>query len=849
MEPEPLTAATDTALNGADKDELLQQRRAKLASWKLKRSKLKGDEPIEDDNKGKQQDRLAKWKEMKRKRDMEKLEKRNDNIPTTESANERIRKQNPKKFTTKANKRKKLSFDVDDDGDTIRNYPLNADLFKPNMQVAALDEPVDKSVSVTKTDEDADPFESLLNGLTNEPSKSNHNTNLGILESFEDDFALNTTVEINSTDDNQNRLKKINRVKNLRKVNTIKYNINDLEPFQKIFYFEPEDIKNISQEELDDLRLNLDNIKVKGNSCPVPILRWSQLGLPTSIMQLIQNKLHFVNMTPIQAQTIPTLMAGKDVIGISKTGSGKTIAYLLPLIRHIKAQRDLSESETGPIGLILAPTRELALQIYQEVKNFTDSDNSFTSICCTGGSEMKKQVDDLKRGCKLVVATPGRFIDLLTLNNGKLLNPRRITFVVLDEADRLFDMGFEPQVTQIMQTVRPDKQCALFSATFPNKLKKFAIKALSDPLTITINSKSMVSENVEQSFQIFDNDFERYDGLCKLIAQQLNKPSLQDEKIIIFVASQQICDTIFNKLDESGFETFAIHAGKTYQERIINLENFKRTPNGILLCTEVLSRGLNVPEVSLVIIYNAIKMFAQYVHTTGRTGRGTNHGKAITLLLSDEIAGAYIIQKAIREKDLAQHAPEDIVLLNEMSDKFEKGLQQGKFKLSKGFGGKGLENIDNAREEVKRKERKAFNVDENDTATLSGDLNSALDDNDNNEIVIPKLEYVTERQINDDGNYSFTTRVNINDLPKLVRWEATKNTTLSFIKEETGCSITTRGQYFPPGAEIPRGSEKLYLFIESNEEKDIRLLMDLLEEKMKSGLKKIEIQSLKNTKF
>lgn len=276
----------------------------------------------------------------------------------------------------------------------------------------------------------------------------------------------------------------------------------------------------MSEMEVEELRLSLDNIKIKGTGCPKPVTKWSQLGLSTDTMVLITEKLHFGSLTPIQSQALPAIMSGRDVIGISKTGSGKTISYLLPLLRQVKAQRPLSKHETGPMGLILAPTRELALQIHEEVTKFTEADTSIRSVCCTGGSEMKKQITDLKRGTEIVVATPGRFIDILTLNDGKLLSTKRITFVVMDEADRLFDLGFEPQITQIMKTVQPDKQCVLFSATFPNKLRSFAVRVLHSPISITINSKGMVNENVKQKFRICHSEDEKFDNLVQLIYER-----------------------------------------------------------------------------------------------------------------------------------------------------------------------------------------------------------------------------------------------------------------------------------------------------------------------------------------
>ena len=158
-------------------------------------------------------------------------------------------------------------------------------------------------------------------------------------------------------------------------------------------------------------------------------------------------------------------MSGRDVIGIAETGSGKTLAYLLPMIRHIRVQRPLEEGE-GMIGLIMAPTRELAFQIFKEAKSFVKA-IGLRVVCVHGGTNVANQLSELKRGAEIVVCTPGRMIDVLTTSGGKITNLKRVSYVVLDEADRMLDMGFEPQINRMLQNIRPDKQCVMFSATFP----------------------------------------------------------------------------------------------------------------------------------------------------------------------------------------------------------------------------------------------------------------------------------------------------------------------------------------------------------------------------------------------
>ena len=859
---------TGNEASAEKKEQLLKARREKLSRWKKQKaehdaSKVKTETkdvippvtvPSTDDTKLEERRRkLEAWKEQKRLKQEEQK--------TSEP---------PKKKTKKDKKRKRIVFD--EVGGATDEKPIV--LFKPpSFNESTTDEiPENEQVKASTDSGDVDMLDAFMNNLAKQekPQEENSLIQNAAIQLFNDSepHDLDDMVVDDIDEKQAAHFRKLAKMKQLKKVTEVKYDRDSLEPFQKEFYVEQDDVKNMSPEEIAEVRLNMDNLIIKGSGCPNPVTRWSQLGLNTQMMNVITNQLNFKLLTPIQSQALPAIMSGRDVIGISKTGSGKTISYLLPLLRQIKVQRDLGPTETGPLGLIMAPTRELAQQIYQEAKLFIGQDKSMSCICCTGGSELKTQIQSFKRGVKIVIATPGRFIDLLTLNGGKLVDTRRITFVVIDEADRLFDMGFEPQITQIMKSIRPDKQCALFSATFPTKLRNFAMRVLRKPLSITVNSANMVNEKIEQSFVLCDTPAGKFGVLTSILrnqeevreqqlinSEEAEESNTGDEKTIIFVASQQICDIIEDQLSRHGFNTIAIHAGKTFQERVNNLEKFKTTPNSILLCTEVMSRGLNVPEVSLVVIFNAIKTFAQYVHTTGRTARGDHRGKAVSILDPDDLTAAYILTKTMRPEQLEAHSASQVSALQAMSGKFKEGLESGKYKLSTGFGGKGLDNLDSKREVKEQEERQQYEkvsgvvVTDNKDAQKQSDSNSADDAND--EIDIPKLHYtIVSSKIADDSTV-YSAKINMNDLPQVVRWEASKNTTLSFIKNETGCSVTTRGKYYPPG-EGPltdKDPEKLYLLVEGKDEKDVVLSIELLEEKVRQGTKKIEYQTIKSRKF
>ncbi|SCU96913.1 LAMI_0F08196g1_1 [Lachancea mirantina] len=806
------------------------------------------------------QERRNKWKQKKAKAESQKQQVTNktesvdrieDGSVTKKAKLERFkrRKGEGEAWSGPENQRtrKRVTFEDSDDDDDDRNVKL----FRPDQTQDIGADEVETNFAGEKVNakRGEDSLDAFMRSMQNSRNESDnlvqfHN------DSDSDEYHENGQEFENYGDGIQSQFKK-NRKKKVRNLN---FNSAQLEPFVRTFYTEPEEISAMTEEEVEDMRLSLDNVKIRGKNCPRPVFKWSHLGLTSDIMDLITKKLNFSSPTPIQAQAVPAIMSGQDVIGISKTGSGKTVSFLLPLLRQIRAARPLGHDETGPLGLILAPTRELAVQIHEEVQKFIGISHRERSICCTGGSEMKRQIHEIKKGVEIVVATPGRFIDLLTLNSGRLLDTKRITFVVMDEADRLFDLGFEPQVTEIMKTIRPDKQCVLFSATFPSKLRSFAMRVLNDPITITINSKSLINENIKQKVAIYNDDQEKFQGLLSILEGRENsikeRSDLEDvdDKTIIFVSSQQICDLIYFRLEERGITTYAIHAGKPYAERASSLEKFKKTRNGILLCTEVLSRGLNVPEVSLVVIYNAVKTFAQYVHTAGRTARGTKSGITVTLLLSDELNAAYILKKSFREEEIETHNEYTKFKLIEMGSKFENGMNSGKFRLGKGFGGKGLDHMEMVKEQKLVKEMQEMGPEQHnrrDTPATEGSDATA-----GGESTSVTLQYKFLQNRNPDNSVTYSAEVNVNDLPQLVRWETTKNTTLMSIKQETACSITNRGKYYADGQNPKTEKEepKLYLLIEAPDEKDVRLAIELLQEKVKEASKKDLIRTVKSGK-
>jgi ATP-dependent RNA helicase DDX46/PRP5 len=285
-----------------------------------------------------------------------------------------------------------------------------------------------------------------------------------LMEQNQDGLEYSSEEEGEDLEDALGKLKQ----KGKKDLMLVDHNKIEYKPFVKDFYREVPELAKMTPEEVELYREELEGVKVKGKDCPKPIKNWPQCGVSSKILEILK-KNGYEKPTPIQAQAIPIIMSGRDMIGIAKTGSGKTLAFLLPLFRHILAQDELEEGD-GPIAIIMTPTRELCMQIGQEIKRFSRGIRGARAVCVYGGTGISEQIAELKRGAEIIVCTPGRMIDMLAANSGRVTNLRRVTFLVLDEADRLFDMGFEPQVMRIADNCRPDKQIVMFSATFPRQV-------------------------------------------------------------------------------------------------------------------------------------------------------------------------------------------------------------------------------------------------------------------------------------------------------------------------------------------------------------------------------------------
>ncbi|KAG8887018.1 pre-mRNA processing RNA-helicase [Tulasnella sp. 332] len=471
------------------------------------------------------------------------------------------------------------------------------------------------------------------------------------------------------------------------------------EPFRSNFYSVPPEIADMEDGEVDVLRLALDGIKIRGLDCPRPITKWSHCGLPTSCLDVIA-RLGYTGPTPIQAQAIPAIMSGRDVIGVAKTGSGKTMAFILPLLRHIKDQRPLDAME-GPMALVMTPTRELAVQIHKEMKPFLKALN-LRAVCAYGGSPIKDQIADMKKGAEIAVCTPGRMIDLLTANSGRVTNLKRVTYMVLDEADRMFDMGFEPQVMKIVNNVRPDRQTVLFSATFPKQMESLARKILKKPLEIIIGSRSVVAPEIDQIVEVRTED-SKFDRLLEILGKTYNED--KDARTLIFVDRQEAADNLLRELLRKGYPCMSLHGGKDQVDRDQTIADFKAGVVPIVTATSVAARGLDVKQLKLVINYDVPNHMEDYVHRAGRTGRAGNKGTCVTFITPEQERYSVDIQRALKSSKAP--VPED---LDRMATEFLEKVNDGRVKSfsSSGFGGKGLDKLDKERDAKERAQRSAY---------------------------------------------------------------------------------------------------------------------------------------------
>lgn len=322
--------------------------------------------------------------------------------------------------------------------------------------------------------------------------------------------------------------------------------------------------------------------------------------------------------TPIQDQVIPEILAGRDVVGLAETGTGKTAAFLLPLIE--KTVKDPKRQT-----LILAPTRELALQIAEEFRKLTTGGVKLYSAVCVGGVGIHPQIRALKYKNHFVIGTPGRILDLINRN---VFDPSKVTTVILDEADRMLDMGFIGDMRAILAKTPKERETLFFSATMTGDAKSLINEFMHDPATISVKKRD-VTNSIEQNIVPFE-----YHAKFEKLTELLSQPEFQ--RVIIFGAMKHSVEKLAQQLTRSRIYAESLHGNKSHVQRQRALKNFKTGRSRVLVATDVAARGIHVDDVTHVINYDLPGTFEDYVHRIGRTGRGTKRGKALTFVPKGE---------------------------------------------------------------------------------------------------------------------------------------------------------------------------------------------------------------------
>ncbi|KAI6210213.1 RNA helicase [Aphelenchoides besseyi] len=643
-------------------------------------------------------------------------------------------------------------------------------------------------------------------------------------------------------------------------------------PFRKNFYNEVPELQRMTKKEVEAYREELDSIKVRGVKCPKPIKNWAQAGVEMKVMKVLKS-LNYTKPTPIQAQGIPAILSGRDVIGIAKTGSGKTLAFLLPMFRHVLDQDPLDDMD-GPIALIMSPTRELALQTYKEANKFCRY-LDIRAVCVYGGVQISDQIADLKKGAEVVVCTPGRMIDMLAANNGRVTNLRRVTYLVLDEADRMFDMGFEPQVMKIINNIRPDRQTVLFSATFPKQMEALARKVLQKPVEIQ---------------------------LLELLGQYWEAGN-----VLVFVDKQEKCDDLVSQLMQSGYNCAPLHGGIDQFDRDSNLIDFKTGRLKLMVATSVAARGLDVKKLILVVNYDCPNHYEDYVHRVGRTGRAGQETMAGEVCRAFETAGAtpptelkelwenYKKQmeaegkkvytgggysgsgykyddneeeSEINKKRLTKlvhgleaggdEDDEDIEQqLNSMMKSKSRivnrnqattsGEEEKAARPTKAQAQAQEKNVAAARAMAEKiaaaKQLNAIPMVEKDATALTAEAAAAIA-KQTAEKLNSKLNYLPSALNplhNDDFQQQyFEEELEINDFPQQIRYKVCSRESITQVQEFAEVGISVKGTHYPPGKEPKEGMDrKLYLFLEARDQISLRRAREEILRIMKEALRQM----------
>lgn len=419
------------------------------------------------------------------------------------------------------------------------------------------------------------------------------------------------------------------------------------------------------------------NISTKGGSIPNPMRNWSESNLPKRLMDIVDS-VGYTEPSAVQRAAIPIALQSRDLIGVAVTGSGKTAAFLLPLLVYISDLPPLNDytKNDGPYAIILAPTRELAQQIELEAKKFANP-LGFTCVSIVGGHSIEEQSFSLREGAEIIIATPGRLVDCI---ERRVLVLSQCCYIIMDEADRMIDLGFEEPVNKILDALpvtneKPDdesaensremgqllsgkdryRQTMMYTATMPSAVERIARKYLRRPAIVTIGNIGEAVDTVEQRVEFVSGEEKRKKRLQELLQQRQEFPP----PIIVFVNIKRNCDAVARDIRHMGFGAVTLHGSKTQEQREAALLQVRRGEAEVLVATDLAGRGIDVPDVSLVCNFNMATNIESYTHRIGRTGRAGKSGVSITFLGPEDNDVLYDLRQML-SKSPGSRVPEEL---------------------------------------------------------------------------------------------------------------------------------------------------------------------------------------------
>ena len=362
-------------------------------------------------------------------------------------------------------------------------------------------------------------------------------------------------------------------------------------------------------------------------------MTFAELQLCAPLQKAVESA-GYTTPTPIQEQAIPVVMAGRDVFGCAQTGTGKTAAFGLPILHRLHNEGPF---RGGPRALVLAPTRELAVQIDESIRTYSKG-LKVRSVVLLGGVSIRPQIDQIRRGVDIVIATPGRLLDVV---DHRALNLSHIHTFVLDEADRMLDMGFMPSIRQIVKLIPTQRQTLFFSATLPREIRDLANSLLTDPVHIAVTPENTTTEMVDQRLYYVERDRKR-----ALLAHLLNDDL--EGSVLVFTRTKRGADRVTKDLMKVGLKAASIHGDKSQTARQKALHDFKSGRTRVLVATDIAARGIDIAQLPYVVNFDVPEAAETYVHRIGRTGRAGRSGIAVTLATPEDRNSLRDIEKLIK---------------------------------------------------------------------------------------------------------------------------------------------------------------------------------------------------------